>query len=261
MLSDRVSDVLPFIALGAFLIIAHGLHMAWRWMAARDEARAIGHSRAFLKAVVNTHLRTLALKRRQTLRRDDYGNLVQDAWVREKRYFWDTVVSRSPHAYRINFWHGPERTDGGDATIAVIDELIDELIDESQGIGSCDVAGDVDHLSADAYEAYCAQLLNQDGWEAFVGGGPGDQGVDIIATKTGLKAVFQCKKYSKPVGNRAVQEAIAGRAFSKADLAFVVANTTYTTSAHELASASGVYLIHHSQLLDLSAYLLDARSA
>ena len=62
--------------------------------------------------------------------------------------------------------------------------------------------------------------------------------------------------YSQPVGNKAVQEVLAGKAFESADLAFVVSNTEFTPAAWTLAEATGVYLVHYSQLADLSTYLL-----
>ena len=59
---------------------------------------------------------------------------------------------------------------------------------------------------------------------------------------------LQCKKYSNPVGNKAVQEANAGKGFEGAEVAAVVTNNTYTPSARQLASAIGVYLLHYSEL-------------
>ena len=65
----------------------------------------------------------------------------------------------------------------------------------------------VNSLSPLAFEGYCADLLSNAGWNASITKGSGDQGIDIIAVKNGIKIVLQCKKYSSPVGNKAVQEA------------------------------------------------------
>ncbi|MBI4842975.1 MAG: restriction endonuclease [Nitrospirae bacterium] len=72
--------------------------------------------------------------------------------------------------------------------------------------------------------------------------------MDVIANRGNIKAVFQCKKYSKPVGNGAVQEVIAGKKFEKANIAAVVSNTSYTKSAKQLANVAGVHLMHYTEL-------------
>jgi restriction system protein len=62
-------------------------------------------------------------------------------------------------------------------------------------------------------------------------------------TKDGRKMVVQCKLYSSPVGNDAVQQVSAARMHEKADLAAVVALRGYTKSARELAATNNVYLL------------------
>jgi restriction system protein len=57
-----------------------------------------------------------------------------------------------------------------------------------------------------------------------------------------------CKKYSSPVGNKAVQEIAAGKLHQQADHAAVVTNNTYTPSARELAGTNNVKLLHVSEL-------------
>lgn len=109
------------------------------------------------------------------------------------------------------------------------------------------------------YEALCANLLKYCGWESELTQTTGDQGVDVIARKAGIKVVFQVKKYTSPVGNAAVQEVIAGKVFYKGDFACVVSNATFTESAKALAKAAGVFLIHHEALPTFSP--LTERSA
>lgn len=76
----------------------------------------------------------------------------------------------------------------------------------------------------------------------------GDQGVDLIVTlKGGARIAVQCKLYSTPVGNDAVQEVIAGRIFYKCEKAVVVTNSTYTQGAIELAKSADVDLLGHKE--------------
>jgi restriction system protein len=80
--------------------------------------------------------------------------------------------------------------------------------------------------------------------------GSGDQGADVIAEKGGIRVVVQCKWYSQPVGNAAVQEAYAAKAHERTDYAFVVTNNAYTKSAKQLAASTGVGLLHANDLRD-----------
>lgn len=101
------------------------------------------------------------------------------------------------------------------------------------------------------FEEQCALILCKSGWEAEATRKSGDQGVDVVATKNGIKVVLQCKLYSHPVGNKAVQEVFTGKTFYNADFAAVVSNNEYTPQARELAENCGVLLLSVSDLTNL----------
>lgn len=93
------------------------------------------------------------------------------------------------------------------------------------------------------YEYSCAEKLKKSGFSRVkVTKGSGDQGIDIIAYKNGKKYGIQCKYYSSPVGNKAVQEAFSGARFYDCDIAVVMTNNTFTKSARELSNKLGVKL-------------------
>jgi restriction system protein len=109
-------------------------------------------------------------------------------------------------------------------------------------------------MTPEDYEHHCAELLRRGGWEAEVTGMPGDQGVDILAERGDISLAVQCKLlFSRPVGNKAVQEAHAAADYAEASYAAVVTNADFTRSAEALAQKLGVLLLHHSDLpaLDL----------
>ncbi|WP_424135436.1 restriction endonuclease [Roseomonas chloroacetimidivorans] len=106
----------------------------------------------------------------------------------------------------------------------------------------------VSALTPRQFEQHCADALAARGWSVSVGRGSGDQGVDVLARKGGRTVVLQCKLYTRPVGNKAVQEALAGRGYAGADGAAVVSNAPYTAAAHALAARVGVLLLHVSDL-------------
>lgn len=93
------------------------------------------------------------------------------------------------------------------------------------------------------FEHRCAELLRYRGFhKVTVTKGSGDQGIDILAQKNGTKYGIQCKYYSYPVGNKAIQEAYAGADFYDCDAAMVMTNSTFTRQARELAEKLDVEL-------------------
>ncbi len=104
------------------------------------------------------------------------------------------------------------------------------------------------------FEEYCASILSKNGFEQVeVTQASGDQGIDITAYSQGVKYGFQCKFYSKPVGNKAVQEAFAGKEFYKCHVAVVLTNNSFTKSAVDLANRLGVVLWDGAVLNKLEA--------
>ncbi|MBN1168409.1 restriction endonuclease [Candidatus Woesebacteria bacterium] len=70
----------------------------------------------------------------------------------------------------------------------------------------------------------------------------GDQGADLIIKKGGEKIAVQAKRYSKPVTNKAIQEAVAATKHYKCDRAMVITTSKFTKSARQLASSNNVEL-------------------
>lgn len=94
------------------------------------------------------------------------------------------------------------------------------------------------------FEQHVAKKLKQKGFrDITITPKSGDFGADIIATdKHGDRVCFQCKRYSKPVGIRAVQEISSARTYYGCKKAAVVTNSSYTKAAADLASAENVAL-------------------
>ncbi len=101
------------------------------------------------------------------------------------------------------------------------------------------------------FEYWVAQSLNKFGWEARVTSGSGDQGIDVIAEMHGMKIGLQCKRFNSSVGNKAVQEVYAGKAFHQVDEVGVISNASYTKSAKALAADTGVKLLSHHDIPNL----------
>jgi Restriction endonuclease len=101
-----------------------------------------------------------------------------------------------------------------------------------------------EELSGTEFETYLARLLKQSGFENIRGtAATGDQGADLLATKSNRTIVIQAKRYRGSVGNKAVQEVVAAVKFYSADEGWVITSGTFTPSAKALAQANGVRLI------------------
>lgn len=99
------------------------------------------------------------------------------------------------------------------------------------------------------FEMFIFRRLKEENLTCKRIGGSGDQGVDIIVSGGGRKIAIQCKFYSSPVDNSAVQQVFAGKMFYDCTDAFVVTNSYYSPGAIELAKKVGVQLCSHLDLL------------
>ena len=200
-----------------------------------------------LTHLVFPHGPTLLRKKRQMVTNDDYGNKFYDKFGGELDYFVKNVFCCDiPSSVWNYLWEGPPVQ----SPILVLRELLNKFEAMSASHGQVEDSFRAS-MSAYEYEHFCSELLKKAGWITKVTVASGDQGIDIIAAAGSIKLVVQCKLYSTPVGNAAVQEVLAGQAFEQADFAAVATNSTFTQSAKSLAAAANVILLHHDELPDL----------
>ncbi|HCK64906.1 MAG TPA: hypothetical protein DHW49_01445, partial [Anaerolineae bacterium] len=67
---------------------------------------------------------------------------------------------------------------------------------------------DIDLMTGQEFENFIAELFSRLGYETEITKASGDQGIDVIALKNGVKIGIQTKCYSGTIGNRAIQEAV-----------------------------------------------------
>jgi restriction system protein len=97
-------------------------------------------------------------------------------------------------------------------------------------------AAALEDMEGHEFEYFCADLLKNHGFtEVEVTRGSGDYGIDILAEKDGVTYAIQCKRYTSPVGVKAVQEAYAGRDYYDRMVGAVMTNQYFTTPAVEAA--------------------------
>jgi restriction system protein len=197
-----------------------------------------------IEKLLKQHLDTLVRRRAATRRVDHYGVVDETPWQRELDYFVAHVV--------IPTFSQGERY--------VYDRKITQLIGDRVAQAEAAASWDVRDLSPEDFETWCAKELERSGWTTRLTARGADQGADVLATWDHFVVALQCKFYSSPVGNKAVQEAYASARHYGAEHAAVVTNAGFTKSARELAASTGVLLLAHTEL-GLLRSRLDARKS
>lgn len=169
---------------------------------------------------------------------DDYGIIRTDKYESELKYFVNNVLDTS-----------------NEITAESKQNLIKKIVELMKKEVNLNDTSALSSENPYDFEKQCANLLKECGWDANTTPKSSDQGVDVIATKNGKTVAIQCKLYSQPVGNKAVQEVNTGKSYYKADFAVVVSNNTYTTSARQLANNCGVLLLFYDDLKNLDKTL------
>lgn len=102
---------------------------------------------------------------------------------------------------------------------------------------------EIDAMGGHEFEYWCADLLRKIGFvNVDVTQGSGDQGVDILAEKDGIKYAIQCKCYSSDLGNKPIQEVHTGKAIYHCQIGAVITNRHFTQGGKDAAKATGVLL-------------------
>jgi restriction system protein len=213
--------------------------------------RRRGRAEAAALEFVKSQARLFGRKRGQLVFKDDYGIEKTDGWEKEKRHIFAAVIPQ----YLSKVGHSQSAIQSlnlsADARQRIHAAIEKTALREGETIPIANFSAIASGID---YEKFCAERLRAAGWHAQVTKATGDQGTDIIAEhsgRRGRRVVIQCKFYTSPVGNKAVQEVVAARLHERADIAVVVSNATYTKSARQLAGTTGVVLLHHDELSSL----------
>jgi restriction system protein len=101
---------------------------------------------------------------------------------------------------------------------------------------------EVDQMDGTTFEVFLTTLFRRLGYGVEHTGRRGDYGADLVVTKDGRRIAVQAKRWSKTIGVKAVQEAVASKGMYKCAEALVVANRPFTRQARTLADANAVTL-------------------
>ncbi len=242
--SRETSGVEFAIAFASIILGVLGV-LAWKQ---RSTNLALERTLRVARAEIQKNAANLRVRRLQLVQPDRYGTVDFEKWNAEKLYYLETRILPLLRAHDLERWLGE---------VSLKIELMIE--DAAQRPIEASAAEPTKYFSNPEvfdprmdpldYERYCAMQLERAGWKPRLTVATGDQGADIIASGVdGKTLVVQCKLYSQPVGNDAVQQVYAARTFQSADIAVVASNQPFTRSAQQLAHVNGVRLLHHEQL-------------
>lgn len=243
--SNASSGEITLIVLGLVGGIV-ALFVAVNASAEKDMEKA-EQQRTLIRDKAESYKRSLAKKRTQLIVKDDYGDPDDAKWRAEIVRFFNNKIGSIPAELAMS---NAEKVIPADEIAKIIDAVAKDGQDELNDLYSYS-----ENMDGIEYEHFCASLLREEGWQASVSQASNDQGVDIIAERDGIEIVIQCKKYSTPVGNKAIQEVSAGRFHYGAQYAAVVTNSSFTKSAKQLANSVDVLLLHHSDLKNIDQFL------
>jgi hypothetical protein len=170
----------------------------------------------------------------------------KEVWI--DRIFVKTIPSKSDlHAYFISKYGKPERASRMEAEAAK--ELIAEQHEAARKQAADRRARDlwaryysmvdehhVTAMSGAEFERFIGKLYVWLGYHILLTQGGADQGVDLILSKDGHKIAVQAKRWAGVVGNKAVQEVIAGKLYYDCSHAWIVTTSTFSVNAVALAA-------------------------
>jgi len=197
-----------------------------------------------IDSIIENNIKIIAAAYRTSVTSNSFGKKNYNKFNAELEEFIEDnskVLEKARAFIEVNY-ENAEINFVNDSLIEVIEEQIEELYQNA------DYTDEIDPFE---YEHYCAEEFKKNGWIAEATQGSSDQGVDVKASKDGIDLVAQCKRFAKPVGNKAVQEVVAGIKYYAANKGIVIAPNGFTKSAKKLAESNNIDLIHHSEIKDL----------
>ena len=242
VLAINLVSQIPSAAIGGFILLGALFFVAVVTMRCRLKRRL---TQKIIEAV-SADINVLVRLRTQLLLLDDYGTPQPAPWHKKINLFFESKVAQrltKNETALLNKNRGEwlELVDGRVRATADSNPAFDEFYPEMTG---------------PEFEVFCAEELKRVGWDARVTKHR-DQGVDVVAQKNGVRLVLQCKRYSQPVGNAAVQQIATAKTHERAHFGAVVSNNQYTVPAQQLAKTSRIALLHFSDLKRIDAIILD----
>jgi len=195
-----------------------------------------------LDEMLSRHENALVSYFQQSVSEDLFGNLDDKKW----QAHIDTFLRTQFASGKSNFgdWRNSRE---GQQMASRVDRFTRsklEILQHSEPLARVDTKS----LTPAEYERHCGEILHRQGWKIQMTPATRDGGADFIAEKGEYRLIAQCKRYAKPVGNKAVQEVHSAVKLYAGNAACVIAPTGFTAQAQREAHSLSIALLHHSSL-------------
>lgn len=100
----------------------------------------------------------------------------------------------------------------------------------------------IDKMDGKDFEILLKKYFEKLGYMVSLTPTSNDYGADLVMKRHGKVTIVQAKRYKNTVGNSAVQEIVAAKAYYKADKCMVVTNSYFSKNAKNLAKLNHVEL-------------------
>lgn len=189
--------------------------------------------------IAKEHAVQLAIQRKKNISTDSYGKTLDSNWAtKERSYFINAHIRPSlPRPKELNNLQN-------EYLILSLHEEFNKIVDEIAIETKIPKVEFDQNMNGHDFEFFCEQKLRAEGWQVTRTKGSGDQGIDLVIHKGKRKVGVQCKKFSSPVTNKAVQEVKAGIAHYHLNEGIVLTNSTFSKSAIQLAESNDIRLFH-----------------
>jgi hypothetical protein len=182
----------------------------------------------FLKPQIDEHLPSLIIELRDSIKKNSFGVLTSDKSKLVTIEFLKSV--------KLPYKFGPFCEQIHKYIVDTIDHR--NIVTKQQTMPTTGLE----------FEELVRDRMVEMGWKASVTKASGDQGIDVVATKNGLRLGLQCKLYTGNVSNSAIQEAFGGKQHYGLDQVAVITTGVFTKSALALAESTGVLLVAYADI-------------
>ena len=228
------SDILVLCFVFGFFYLIFKFVGSWLTNIANENALMNESVIKKAKPIIKKHKKQLSIQRKKSVYTDAYGKEVTSAWKeKEVLYFVQEHILPSLSERERNC-----------ITESTMEILATEIDKNSKSVKDKPLAYK-SSMSGFDFEVFCADKLESEGWKVSKTANGADQGIDLIIKKGKREIGVQCKKYSRPIGNKSVQEVKTGLLHYGLKEGVVLGNNKFTKSAIQLAASNDIKLIHY----------------
>jgi restriction system protein len=110
-------------------------------------------------------------------------------------------------------------------------------------------------LKGKNFEQELGNIFSSQGYAVEFTPSTGDQGIDIILRKGGIRTIVQCKAHAKPVGIAVARDLYGTLIASKANLAILASTSGFTKGVYDFATGKRIQLLSLDDIILFSEQL------